>query len=179
MCCLFGCNCKEERIIIRGPRGPMGPIGPRGPIGPQGATGPVGPQGAPGVSPLANGIYANSGAQTVATNSIIPLAFTASTPTTNMQILNNAVNIPEAGTYLVSYFSDGSVTTGNFSTSLYLNGAQIPNELIIQTNTAGANSSGSKTAIVNVPQNGTLSLYNTSADTATLSDASISVVRLA
>lgn len=177
MCLLFGSNynCNQNIRYIRGPMGPAGPQGARGPIGPQGATGPIGLQGPSGTN---NILYAQYLGGTVATNSIIPLTFSNATVGSTISVVGNSINLP-AGTYLITYSVDGSVPTGDLSTSLYLNGAPIPNEVITQTNTANANSAASKTALITVPAQSTLSLYNTSADTATLTNASITAVKTA
>ncbi len=200
----FNCrSCNNNPIIIRGPVGPTGATGARGPIGPQGATGatgpqgpagpvgatgpigPVGPQGATGATGpqgpagpagTSDAIYANLSGTTATSGSIIPLALDTATPTTTMSVSGNAVNITEAGTYLVSFFANGSVPTGDFSTSLYQNGSAIAGESIIIDDSTGA---GSKTILVNAGAGDTLSIYNTSAQTATFSGASLTVVKLA
>ena len=93
-----------------------------------------------------------------------------------MTVSDNAVNITEDGSYLVSYFIGGSVPTNEFIVSLYLNGVAIANENIVQSNSAGA---ASKTIVLNLSAGDTLSLYNTSATEATLSAASITVLKVA
>ena len=203
MCCLFGgneqCNC-NRRVICRGPRGPIGPTGatgargpqgpqgpvgpagPQGPQGPQGLTGatgpqgPQGPQGEPGPAGLGDAIYANGGTATIEEGGIIPLILDTATPDTSMSVTNNAVVISEDGTYLVSYYVGGSVPTNEFIVSLYLNGTAITGENIVQSNSAGA---ASKTILLNLSSGDSLSLYNTSATEATLSAASLTVVKVA
>ncbi len=161
-----------------GPQGPVGPTGatgatgPIGPVGPTGATGPVGPQGPAG---LGDALYAGSGAQTVDAGAIIPIALISSTPDTSISVLDNAVTLSEDGVYLVSYSSSGDVPTGDFVTSLYLNGSALTGETIVQSNGAGA---GSKTIVIDATAGDELSLYNTSASPSTLSSASITVVKL-
>ncbi len=161
-----------------GPQGPVGPVGatgavgPQGPVGPTGATGATGPQGPAGTG---DAIYANVDAVVVAPGEIIPLTLDAATPTSTMSVAGNAVVVPDEGTYLVSYFANGSATD-DLLTSLYLNGAPIASETLTQSN--GVNAS-SKTIVLIIPENSTLSLYNTSATQATLSGASITVLKLA
>ena len=168
-----------------GATGPIGPVGPQGPVGPTGATGatgatgpagPVGPQGPAGPAGTNDAIYADLNATTVESESIIPIALDTATPATTMNVSGNAVNITEDGTYLVSYFANGSVPTGDFSISLYQNGAVVTGETIILDNGSGA---GSKTILVNASAGDTLSIYNTSGETATLSGASLTVLKLA
>ncbi len=156
-----------------GATGPQGPIGPTGATGATGATGPVGPQGPAGTS---DAIYANLSGTSAVSGAIIPLVFDTASPTTTMSVSNNAVNLTEAGTYLVSFFTNGSVPTGDFSTSLYQNGAPVAGESIIITDSAG---SSSKTILINASAGDTLSLYNTSGETATLLGASLTVLKVA
>lgn len=159
-----------------GPQGPIGPAGPQGETGATGATGPIGPAGPAGPAGLSDAIFASSGADTVDAGAIIPLALVVATPDTSLSVSDNAVNVTEDGTYLVSYFVGGSVPTNEFITALYLNGAPITGETIVQSNSAGA---ASKTILLNLSAGDTLSLYNTSATEATLSGASITVLKVA
>ena len=192
--CLFNrCDniCQPNYVYLRGAIGPAGPqgipgpmgaMGPQGPIGPTGATGatgatgPIGPQGPIGPAGSSDAIYASSAISTIATGAIIPLTLTSASPTSTMTVSGGSVNVTEAGSYLVSYFTDGSVTTGDFSTSLYLNGAPIANESIVFTDSVGA---GSKTVLLNLSAGDTLSLYNTSTTEATLSGASLTLLKVA
>lgn len=196
-------RCNNNPVIIRGPvgptgatgaRGPIGPQGPVGPTGPQGpigltgatgpqgpvgatgatgATGPVGPQGPSGTN---DALYASIGTVTVETDTIIPLALETETATTSMSVVNNAVDIAQDGVYLISYFADGDVATGDYEVSLYLNGAPVTNEVLAFSGTSGV---GSKTILLNLSAGDSVALYNTSAETATLENASISLLRLA
>jgi hypothetical protein len=111
----------------------------------------------------------------VPTNTIIPLDFISQTPDSTLSVTNNTIAISETGTYLVTYYAAGSVATGEFITSLYLNGAPILNENIVQSNSAGA---ASKTILLSLNAGDELSLYNTSEGEATLSSASITVLKL-
>ncbi len=199
--------CKEAVIFRgpmgpagpMGPRGPIGPMGPQGPVGltgPQGiqgvqgltgATGPVGPQGPvgatgpqgiQGISGTADMIYAGTNtAQTVASGAIIPIAEISATPTTTMSVATNAVNLPSAGTYLVTFAVNGSNAGTNMSTALYLDGAPITGEVISTDQTAGSNVSQSKSVLVTTTGPATLSLYNTSANNDTLNSATMTVIR--
>ena len=155
-----------------GPQGPIGPTGATGAIGPQGPIGPTGPQGPAGLS---DALYAGTGTEAVASNAIIPISFIDSTADTSITVDANNVTLNEDGVYLVSYYSAGSVETGNFITSLYLNDSALSGETIIN-DLSGASS---KTIVLTASAGDTLSLYNTSASQATLSGASISVVKLA
>ena len=180
MCGLLNClcnnNCQNYNVrYIRGPMGPTGPQGARGPIGPQGATG---PQGLPGTPYIANSIYAGTNAtQTVPANSVIPIAQLAISPQSTMTASNNAVNISESGTYLVSYSVNGSVPTGALNLSLYQNGAPVAGEVITSTS-AGNTVSNTKNILMNITAPSTLSLYNSSGEVLTSDSATLTVTRL-
>lgn len=201
MCCFSGCNrsncCNSNQNVqtrvIRGPQGPagqqgprgfIGPQGPQGPVGPQGAQGaqgiqgPVGPQGPQGVSGTSDLLYAGINTTTVVeSGAIVPITFIRSSTGTTMSVSDNRVNLPEAGTYLVSYFVNGTSDSTNLLYTLYLNDSPIPGESINQTVNEGALVAAGKTILVNVAGTATLSVYNTSTGTATLSSATITVLR--
>ena len=173
--CLNGCSrcsnsCYNVRYVTQTISGATGPQGPQGP------QGPVGPQGPAGTSYVANGVYANVGATTVAPATIIPLALNAQTPSTSIGVANGVLTLP-AGTYLVSMFVNGSVESGDFITALQLNGA-LTNETITISD-AGTTDTGSKTVLLNVADGTTLALYNLSTSTATLTGASLTAIKLA
>ena len=94
-----------------------------------------------------------------------------------MGVTDNAVNLPEAGSYLVSYFANGSVPTGDLSVSLYLDGVPIAGEVISAGDSSSGDVSLSKTILLTTTGGGALSIYNTSAETATLTGASITVLK--
>ena len=172
--------CNQPSIeYIRGPMGPVGATGPRGPMGPQGAQGPQGPQGEPGTSALQDALYAYGGTQTVASNSVIPLANSTSTPTTTMTLTDNAIVLP-AGTYLVTYGATGTRTTdGNLSAQLYANGSALANEIVSDNATSANSANLSKTILYTAAADGTtLSLYNTSGESVNLTGANITAVRI-
>ena len=151
--------------------GPQGPVGATGPQGPVGATGPQGPSGTSDI------IYANNNGATVEAGAIIPLTFSTSTSGTTMSVQNNAVNLPEGGTYLVSYFASGDTGTEDASISLYLDGAPIAGETITLSNQAGDSFLASKTILVTTTNAGALSLYNTSSETQVFTGASLTVLK--
>ncbi len=205
MCCYSRCNrCSnvtrttqlDNVVVLRGPIGPQGPAGPVGPTGATGATGAVGPQGPIGLTgpigpqgptgatgatgPAGSGdaVYGSTTVATVPDGTIIPLATTSTTPDSSMTVANNAVNITEAGSYLITYYAGGNGTTGENTVALYQDGAVIPNESIIISNGAEPDSS-SRTSLINVTTVPTaLSLYNTSGEELTLTGASLAVLKL-
>ena len=156
-----------------GPTGATGPIGPVGPTGATGATGPVGPQGPAGTG---DALYANSGTTTVASDAIIPIELDTATDDTTMSVSDNAINITDAGIYLVSYFANGSVDAGDFAVSLYQNGVELADERISVTTPSGALS---KTILLALDAGDTLSIYNTSGSVEALLGASITALKLA
>ncbi len=205
MCCYSRCNrCSnvtrttqlDNVVVLRGPIGPQGPAGPVGPTGATGATGAVGPQGpigltgpigpqgptgatgATGPAGTGDAVYGSTTVATVPDGTIIPLAATSATPDSSMTVANNAVNITEAGSYLITYYAGGNGTTGENTVALYQDGAVIPNESIIISNGADTDSS-SRTSLINVTTVPTaLSLYNTSGEELTLTGASLAVLKL-
>ena len=181
----------------RGPIGPQGATGPQGPQGPQGATGlqgatgpqgPVGPTGATGATGATGPqgpsgtndiIYAgNNTTQTVESGAIIPITEIASTPDSTMSVSANAVNLPEDGSYLVTYFVNGVADAGALAVSLYLNGSPITGETITLSS-LGTTEAGSKTVLINTTGAGTLSVYNTSTGTATIDSVALTVLKTA
>ena len=172
-----------------GPQGPTGltgatgPVGPQGPIGLTGATGPVGPQGPQGPQGVAGSsdiIYAGVNTQTnVPANSIVPITEITSTSGSTLSVSDNEVVLPSAGSYLVSYFVNGSVNEdNNLLYSLYLNDTPVAGETIVLANTLGNTQAGSKTILINVDGPSTLAVYNTSGSSVTLSSATLTVTRI-
>ena len=156
-----------------GPQGPVGPIGPAGPTGATGATGPVGPAGTNDV------VYAGVNTlTTVDAGEIIPIAQLASTPGATLSVSDNSVVLPEAGTYLVSYFSNGTNPSGDLLTSLYLNGSLLTGETLISAS-FGDSAAAGKTILITTTEGATLSIYNTSAASATYSSATLTVLKTA
>ena len=198
--------CNNNPIVIRGPVGPTGATGARGPIGPQGPVGPIGPTGATGATgpvgpqgpigptgatgatgatgpvgpqgPAGTGdaLYASVSTSTITADSIIPIEFDESTIDTTMTVLNNEIVINDSGVYLVSFFANGTVETGNFSVGLYENGTLISDQVITLTDSSGA---VSKTVLIDLDAGDTIALYNTADSTLTLLGASITALKLA
>ena len=163
-----------------GPVGPQGPQGLTGATGPQGIQGPAGPQGPQGIPGSSDIIYAGVNTQTnVPANSIVPLAEIATTSGSTLSVSNNEVVLPEAGSYLVSYFVNGSVNEeGNLLYTLYLNDAPIAGETIVISNTLGNTAASSKTILLNVDGPSTLSVYITSDSSVTLASGTLTVTRI-
>lgn len=162
-----------------GPQGPVGPIGPQGPVGPTGATGATGATGPQGPAGTSDAVYARSGNTTVATGAIVPITLDTASPTTTMTVTANAVNVSEAGTYLVSYFADATSESQDLSTTLYINGVATTDEVLSFSDGNVSNKLGSKTILLTLPANSTLALYNTSSGTASYIDASLTVLKIA
>ena len=97
---------------VPGPTGPMGPQGPQGPVGPQGPQGIAGAQGPRGAAgPQGEPATENSGlhvqtdadlTEAVPAGSPVPVGGTASAGTdVSFDPAENAVNVTNAGTYLI------------------------------------------------------------------------------
>lgn len=177
-----GLTGPQGPIGLTGPQGPQGLTGATGPQGPQGLTGATGPQGPIGATGpqgpagTGDGIFAYGGNSTVDSQDVIPLNSVATTPDSTFSLGDNVINIPEAGSYLVTYFAS-TLGNGDASTiDLYLNGAitATPTLYFRNENTASA----SNTVLVNTTGAGTLSLVNTSNVAIVVEDASITVLKL-
>lgn len=163
-----------------GPQGPAGAIGPQGPQGETGAVGPQGPAGATGPQGPAGVSYTvhaeNTATESVATNTIIPISQTAQSTGGTFTVSNNAVNVP-IGEYLVTFGGAASTTGATQKTiTLYVNGAA-SNNVVYDGSDTGI-TSAAKTVYLNFSSPGTLSIYNTTADTASFNNAFITVTQL-
>ena len=166
----------QGEVGPQGPQGEQGPVGPTGATGATGATGPQGPQGEQGVPGTNNAVYAGlSTATTVAQNAIIPLEQVTATDGSTFTVSDGSINLPEAGTYLVSYSVNGSATAGALSVTLYLDGTPIGGETLTEES-SGEPVSLSKTILVSVTDPTTLSIFNTSAGTVNINNASITAL---
>ena len=186
---------------LRGPQGVPGPVGPQGPagatgpqgpqgltgatgaVGPQGVPGPVGPQGPAGATGpqgpagVSYTVHAeNTATESVATNTIIPIAQVAQSTGGTFTVSNNAVNVP-IGEYLVTFGGAASTTGATQKTiTLYVNGAA-SNNVVYDGSDTGI-TSAAKTVYLSFSSPGTLSIYNTTADTASFNNAFITVTQL-
>lgn len=166
-----------------GPQGPAGAIGPQGPQGETGATGAVGPQGPAGATGpqgpagVSYTVHAeNTATESVATNTIIPIAQVAQSTGGAFTVSNNAVNVP-IGEYLVTFGGAASTTGATQKTiTLYVNGAT-SNNVVYDGSDTGI-TSAAKTVYLSFSSPGTLSIYNTTADTASFNNAFITVTQL-
>ena len=187
---IYPCNPPARLCsVIVGPRGPVGPQGipgPRGfnglrgpqgvpgPVGPQGPAGATGPQGPAGVSYTVHA--ENTATESVATNTIIPISQTAQSTGGTFTVSNNAVNVP-IGEYLVTFGGAASTTGATQKTiTLYVNG-EVSNNVVYDGSDTGI-TSAAKTVYMNFSSPGTLSIYNTTADTASFNNAFITVTQL-
>lgn len=157
-----------------GPQGPQGETGATGAVGPQGPAGATGPQGSAGVSYTVHA--ENTATESVATNTIIPISQTAQSTGGTFTVSNNAVNVP-IGEYLVTFGGAASTTGATQKTiTLYVNGAT-SNNVVYDGSDTGI-TSAAKTVYLNFSSPGTLSIYNTTADTASFNNAFITVTQL-
>ena len=157
-----------------GATGAVGPQGPAGAIGPQGPQGETGPQGPAGVSYTVHA--ENTATESVLTNAIIPISQTAQSTGGTFTVSNNAVNVP-IGEYLVTFGGAASTTGATQKTiTLYVNGVT-SNNVVYDGSDTGI-TSAAKTVYLNFSSPGTLSIYNTTADTASFNNAFITVTQL-
>lgn len=157
-----------------GPQGPQGETGATGAVGPQGPAGATGPQGPAGVSYTVHA--ENTATESVATNTIIPISQTAQSTGGTFTVSNNAVNVP-IGEYLVTFGGAASTTGATQKTiTLYVNGAA-SNNVVYDGSDTGI-TSAAKTVYLSFSSPGTLSIYNTTADTASFNNAFITVTQL-
>ena len=157
-----------------GPQGPQGETGATGAVGPQGPAGATGPQGPAGVSYTVHA--ENTATESVATNTIIPISQTAQSTGGTFTVSNNAVNVP-IGEYLVTFGGAASTTGATQKTiTLYVNGAT-SNNVVYDGSDTGI-TSAAKTVYLSFSSPGTLSIYNTTADTASFNNAFIAVTQL-
>lgn len=158
----------------QGPQGPQGLTGATGAVGPQGPAGATGPQGPAGVSYTVHA--ENTATESVATNTIIPISQTAQSTGGTFTVSNNAVNVP-IGEYLVTFGGAASTTGATQKTiTLYVNGAT-SNNVVYDGSDTGI-TSAAKTVYLSFSSPGTLSIYNTTADTASFNNAFITVTQL-
>ena len=160
-----------------GPQGPQGETGATGAVGPQGPAGATGPQGPQGPAGVSYTVHAeNTATESVATNTIIPISQTAQSTGGTFTVSNNAVNVP-IGEYLVTFGGAVSTTGATQKTiTLYVNGAA-SNNVVYDGSDTGI-TSAAKTVYLNFSSPGTLSIYNTTADTASFNNAFITVTQL-
>lgn len=159
---------------LTGATGAVGPQGPAGATGPQGPAGAIGPQGPAGVSYTVHA--ENTATESVATNTIIPISQTAQSTGGTFTVSNNAVNVP-IGEYLVTFGGAASTTGATQKTiTLYVNGAT-SNNVVYDGSDTGI-TSAAKTVYLSFSSPGTLSIYNTTADTASFNNAFITVTQL-
>lgn len=157
-----------------GPQGPQGETGATGAVGPQGPQGETGPQGPAGVSYTVHA--ENTATESVATNAIIPISQTAQSTGGTFTVSNNAVNVP-IGEYLVTFGGAASTRGATQKTiTLYVNGAA-SNNVVYDGSDTGI-TSAAKTVYLNFSSPGTLSIYNTTSDTASFNNAFITVTQL-
>ena len=179
----------------RGPIGPQGPVGPAGPTGATGATGPIGPQGPVGatgpqgpqgpqgpVGPtaLVDSVYGGvNTVTTVTAESIIPITELGVSPSSEISVVNNAINLP-SGTYLISYGASGvsGAEQTDYQIGLYLDGAQISGEELTLSDTANTYGSVSRTIVITTT-GGELAIYNTSVSQSSFDNATLTVTKIA
>ena len=118
----------------------------------------------------------NTATESVATNTIIPISQTAQSTGGTFTVSNNAVNVP-IGEYLITFGGAASTTGATQKTiTLYVNG-EATNNVVYDGSDPGL-TSAAKTVYLNLSSPGTLSIYNTTVDTASFNNAFITVTQL-
>jgi len=196
-CCGCGSNVGPAGPMgLQGPPGPQGPQGiqgipgPVGPAGPQGATGatgaagpagPAGPAGADGTTATnQNALLYSVAPQTVSNGDSIDLG-------TN--VINSTGDITASGTngvtltpgqYLVTFVSDTSNTAaGNLGASIAVNGTPLPEANSSVTTTAAGEGRTTLSTIVNLTDNGTVTVLNDTDNAVTYANSTLTVTKLA
>lgn len=160
MCCFFSNNgcCNRNRSV---PEQRTFNVGPRGPQGPA------------GVSATQNALYATANGVTVAAGSIVPLTVNTVTPNSSITASGGEITVLP-GYYFVEYgFSSGGST--NSVTLNLLRGNTVINTLTAESSTANV---VSKSLIVYVSAENTLSIVNGGTTDISSSDFYITVIKL-
>ncbi len=98
-----------------------------------------------------------------------------------MSVSSDAITVP-SGTYLITMDVNGTLGTGStpMTFTLYQNGAAVTGEYVTLTiDDANNVLAGSKSSIVTTTGTTTFSIYNTSTLSATLTNAGLTVIKLA
>ncbi len=166
---------------IQGEAGPVGPAGPQGIQGEAGPVGPAGPQGEPGVT-ATNAFLsvANGACQTVTAGETADLGtVVAQGGGITYTATDFTVNLPEAGTYLITLSGNTCGTNaGEVTVALALNGVVLPSGTV--TVDAAAGDSGfSATTVVTVTAPATVTVVNPTATDESIANVSVNAVRLA
>ena len=163
-----------------GATGATGPIGPQGPVGATGPQGPQGPQGPVGPTALVDSVYGGvNTVTTVTAESIIPITELGETPSSEISVVNNAIDLP-SGTYLISYGASGvsGAEQTDYQIGLYLDGAQVSGEELTLSDTANTYGSVSRTIVITTT-GGELAIYNTSVSQSSFDNATLTVTKIA
>lgn len=128
---------------------------------PQGPTGPTGPTGTtPGLNAY-GGKYNNTSSTInlgIGTQSQVPLPISMPNLNTNYTT-TNSINVLQAGTYEINYFSNVSVTLGTTLTfAVRANGTNIPSTVISRVLSVGTSSIYSGSVIVSLTANSVIDM---------------------
>ncbi|MED2997234.1 collagen-like protein, partial [Bacillus tropicus] len=168
-----------------GDTGPTGVTGPTGDTGPTGMTGPTGDTGPTGLMLSADNIFVANGSDTITTASFdpLPMLSTITVNGTSLTLASPGVSILTAGTYyIIAKCTIQAPATLVAAIALAINGSAIPNTsslTAIPFPTLPIIGTQIMTfAIVNVPSNSTITVYNISPETATFGNASLGIFRI-
>lgn len=124
-------------------------------------------------------VYANAFNVSVQALGTIPLGLGATTPNTQTTVMGGGVQVV-AGTYLVTWSTTATLEEeGDVIVRLYLNGGAVANEVTIEHVDAGVYDTASRTILLTVQGDGTLTLINASETVATFNAVALTVTKVA
>ena len=159
-----------QSYVIRGPRGATGPQGPQG------------PQGIPGPNALLNfGNFSTPTEVVVESNADIPLNVNVSSSGTQIQHTAGASAITLAsGSYLINWSLNATIPAGgSVSAGLTVGGAVNTNSQSTATGDVGDIVSLYGNIILTIGASSVITLRNTSAQSTTFQNVSISIAKIA
>ena len=164
-----------------GPQGPAGPMGPQGLQGPMGATGPQGPAGE--TATASNALAYTVGAQAAAAGDAVDLE-TAVINADDGSITQSGTTglVLTEGVYLVTFTADATpaATGGPVGAAVALDGTILPYAQTTANTTGTAPQPLTVNTIVSPGAVGsTLTVVNNTASAETLTNAALTVVKLA
>ena len=170
-----------------GPQGEVGPAGPTGATGATGATGPAGPQGETGPAGPAgatatneNAMLYNTAGQTVTAGDNLDFAASQINSTGSIAVSGTDGLSLTPGQYLVSFKTDAvNAAVGNLGVSLALDGTALPYAISLIASPAAEPQSLMLTAVLDLAAAQTLTVINSSGDTNSYSNSTLSLVKLA
>ena len=164
-----------------GATGAIGPQGPQGPQGPAGATGATGPQGPAGTNAVSQAAFYVNATQSLAPGTNAAISLAAATPNSTFTLSGNAVTLPVAGVYKITYTADVTGSQGNSVATLSLTdstGTVIPNSSASESLEQNDTVNLAKSILYNAAAGSTVAVRNTGTDTITLNNLGLIVEQI-